>query len=119
MPGFIGLPELMLLAVLALVLFGPKRLPEMGRSLGKGVVEFKKGLAGIEDDAAKPALPSGDAQKPALTAGGQTVAASGSAKTSEEELRETREQLRQLREELRATRDEIANSLQKPPTHAG
>jgi TatA/E family protein of Tat protein translocase len=32
-----------------LVLFG-KRLPEMGRSLGKGIIEFKKGLAGIEHD---------------------------------------------------------------------
>jgi len=46
MPGFIGLPELMLLAVLALVLFGPKRLPEMGRSLGKGLREFKESVGG-------------------------------------------------------------------------
>jgi sec-independent protein translocase protein TatA len=39
----------LLLGGIALVLFG-KRLPEVGRSLGKGIVEFKKGLAGIEDD---------------------------------------------------------------------
>jgi sec-independent protein translocase protein TatA len=49
MPGFIGLPELMLLAVLALVLFGPKRLPEMGRSLGKGLREFKESVGGDHD----------------------------------------------------------------------
>jgi len=46
MPGFIGLPEIMLLALLALVLFGPKRLPEMGRSLGKGLREFKESVSG-------------------------------------------------------------------------
>jgi sec-independent protein translocase protein TatA len=49
MPGFIGLPELMLLGLLALVLFGPKRLPEMGRGLGKGLREFKASVSG--DDA--------------------------------------------------------------------
>jgi sec-independent protein translocase protein TatA len=38
-----------LIAIVALLLFG-KRLPEVGRSLGKGIVEFKKGLAGIEED---------------------------------------------------------------------
>jgi len=37
------------LLVLALLLFG-KRLPEVGRSIGKGIIEFRKGLAGIEED---------------------------------------------------------------------
>ena len=46
MPGFIGMPEIILLAVLALVLFGPKRLPEMGRGLGKGLREFKESVSG-------------------------------------------------------------------------
>ena len=46
MPGFIGLPEIMLLALLALILFGPKRLPEMGRGLGKGLREFKESVSG-------------------------------------------------------------------------
>jgi len=41
--------ELVVIMVIALLLFG-KRLPEVARSLGKGVVEFKKGLKGIEDD---------------------------------------------------------------------
>lgn len=39
--------ELVLIAVVALLLFGPKRLPEMGRSLGKGIREFKNGVSGI------------------------------------------------------------------------
>lgn len=41
--------ELVVLAALGLLFFG-KRLPEVGRSLGKGIVEFKKGLKGIEED---------------------------------------------------------------------
>jgi sec-independent protein translocase protein TatA len=43
----------LLLAGIALLLFG-KRLPEVGRGLGKGIVEFKKGLAGIEEDVTQP-----------------------------------------------------------------
>ena len=46
MPGFIGMPELLLLGLLALILFGPKRLPEMGRGLGKGMREFKDSITG-------------------------------------------------------------------------
>ena len=50
MPGFIGLPEIIGLALLALVLFGPKRLPEMGRGLGKGLREFKDSVSGDHKD---------------------------------------------------------------------
>lgn len=52
----LGWGEAIVLAVLGVLIFG-KRLPEVGRSIGKGIVEFKKGLSGIEDDldtAAKP-----------------------------------------------------------------
>lgn len=45
----IGPMEMMILLALGVLLFG-KRLPEVGRSLGKGIVEFKKGLRGIEDE---------------------------------------------------------------------
>ena len=41
--------EFIVIAAIGLLLFG-KRLPEVGRSLGKGIVEFKKGLKGIEED---------------------------------------------------------------------
>jgi sec-independent protein translocase protein TatA len=44
-----GIEEWIVIGVIGLLLFG-KRLPEVGRSLGKGIVEFKKGLKGIEDD---------------------------------------------------------------------
>jgi len=46
MPGFIGLPELLLLGLVALLVFGPKRLPEMGRGLGNGLREFKSSVSG-------------------------------------------------------------------------
>jgi sec-independent protein translocase protein TatA len=47
-PSFSGW-ELLIIAGIALLIFG-KRLPDVGRSLGKGIVEFKKGLKGIEED---------------------------------------------------------------------
>lgn len=50
MPGFIGFPELLLLGLVALILFGPKRLPEMGRGLGKGLREFKESVTGEHKD---------------------------------------------------------------------
>jgi len=50
MPGFIGFPELLLLGLVVLLVFGPKRLPEMGRSLGKGMREFKSSVTGSDTD---------------------------------------------------------------------
>jgi sec-independent protein translocase protein TatA len=50
MPGFVGFPELLLLGLVALLLFGPKRLPEMGRGLGKGLREFKDSVTGDHHD---------------------------------------------------------------------
>ena len=47
--GAPGLPEMLIVGVIALLLFG-KRLPEVARSLGKGIVEFKRGVRGIEDE---------------------------------------------------------------------
>ena len=46
MPGFVGLPEIILFGIVALLIFGPKKLPEMGRSLGKGMREFKDSVSG-------------------------------------------------------------------------
>lgn len=52
LPAFIGMPgpmEMLIILAIAVLLFG-KRLPEVGRSLGKGIVEFKKGIHGIEEE---------------------------------------------------------------------
>jgi len=42
MLGSIGMPELLVIFVIALVVFGPRRLPEIGRSLGRTMAEFKR-----------------------------------------------------------------------------
>jgi sec-independent protein translocase protein TatA len=54
MPGFIGLPEILLLGLVVLLIFGPKRLPEMGRSMGRGLREFKHSVAGDHEDEHDP-----------------------------------------------------------------
>jgi sec-independent protein translocase protein TatA len=46
----IGTGEIVLLLLLALLLFGARRLPEIGRSLGKGMREFKDSVSGKDDD---------------------------------------------------------------------
>ncbi len=46
----IGPLEIAIVAIIALVVFGPKRLPELGKSLGDGLREFKASIAGENDD---------------------------------------------------------------------
>jgi sec-independent protein translocase protein TatA len=50
MPGWIGPWEIAILLVIVLLVFGPKRLPEMGKSLGRGMREFKNSVTGKDDD---------------------------------------------------------------------
>jgi len=47
----LGLPEILVIGAAALLVFGPKRLPELAKSLGKGIRDFKKALEGGGDDA--------------------------------------------------------------------
>lgn len=46
----VGPLEIAIVLVIALIVFGPKRLPELGRSLGKGINEFREGVSKIGDD---------------------------------------------------------------------
>ncbi|AEI39215.1 twin-arginine translocase TatA/TatE family subunit [Paenibacillus mucilaginosus] len=87
--GNIGITEFLLIAVIALLLFGPKKLPELGRALGRTLREFKQGtreLMNDEPDAAPPrkdvtpqeppaAVPAqAPVQAPAQTTGDQVQA---------------------------------------------
>ncbi len=52
----VGPLELAIVLIIALVVFGPKRLPELGKSLGRGIREFKGSVSGETDD--EPATPA-------------------------------------------------------------
>jgi len=56
MPFQLGLPEILLVLVIALVFLGPKRLPEAGNAIGRGMREFRAGISGHDDD--RPAPPA-------------------------------------------------------------
>ena len=48
MLGSIGMPELIIIFVIALIVFGPRKLPDLGRSLGQGINEFKKATRDVQ-----------------------------------------------------------------------
>ena len=70
MPSWIGWPEIVVVAIIALVIFGPKRLPELGHSIGKAITGFRKGLKETEQEVRK-----GLAEDPAASAPAKAEAA--------------------------------------------
>jgi len=79
--GLNHLPILLILAVVALIVFGPKRLPELGHGLGKAITEFKKGVADLTthdaDHAAAPptaAVPGTQLADPSIVADANNAA---------------------------------------------
>jgi sec-independent protein translocase protein TatA len=78
-PLALGMPgpfELCILALLGLLLFG-KRLPEIGRSVGKTIVEFKKGMNEVHEEIHTSSAPSQAAPPPSVSAPPQITASSG------------------------------------------
>lgn len=68
--GSLGWPEIIAILVIVLVIFGPKRLPEIGKSLGKGIKEFKKSTTELQEHITKdepetPAVEKAEAVEPA------------------------------------------------------
>ena len=51
--GQLGLPEMLVIMVIALLVFGPKKLPSLGKSLGEGITSFKKAITHSEHEAEK------------------------------------------------------------------
>jgi sec-independent protein translocase protein TatA len=71
MPSFIGVPELLILLLIVLLIFGPKKLPQLGRSLGGGMREFKDSVTGKnkhDDDDDEPAVIEGPDRSNVTTA---------------------------------------------------
>jgi len=64
--GELGFDKILLLLVMFLLLFGAKRIPEIGRSLGKGIREFKGSLAGLDEPL--ESVRSGDEGRSSMTA---------------------------------------------------
>ena len=73
----IGVPELLIVLVAVLLLFGGKKLPELARSLGKAQNEFKKGLTDAESDGKTDPKPT--AVKPVEAASAETVTPASAA----------------------------------------
>ncbi len=68
--GNVGPMEIIVVLIIALVVFGPKKLPELGKSLGKGINEFKGSISGMHDGPTEPAV----AAEPAAVAAPTPVA---------------------------------------------
>ncbi len=52
MLGPVGITEMVIIVVIALLVFGPKKLPSLGKSLAEGIVSFKKGISGRDNQSA-------------------------------------------------------------------
>jgi sec-independent protein translocase protein TatA len=86
----LGVPELIVIFVIALIVFGPKKLPELGKALGRGIAEFKRATQEVKDtietevrnaehsiDVAKLKADVEGAAKDAPSPGGGALAADG------------------------------------------
>lgn len=73
----IGPMEILVVLIIALVVFGPKRLPELGKSVGKGIREFRGSVTG---ETAEPDAPAPPKQSPVVVAPGHTVETDTAAK---------------------------------------
>lgn len=61
----LGMPELIIILVIALIFFGPGKLPELGSGLGKAIKSFKKAAEGDDDEVKKKEAKKIEAEKPA------------------------------------------------------
>ena len=74
--GSIGTPELLVIFVIALVVFGPRRLPELGRSLGRTINEFKRASAELQNTLERDIELDAKREKEAATQGSGANASS-------------------------------------------
>ena len=68
----IGPLEIIIVLVIVLIIFGPKRLPDLGRSLGRGMREFKDSVTGKDKDDDRPEIARAESDAPARGESGET-----------------------------------------------
>jgi sec-independent protein translocase protein TatA len=80
----LGMQELIVIFIVALLVFGPKRLPELGRTLGKGIAELKKAMFDVKKEVYKEMYPPIEEGKEALYRAGLDAGKGEAAGTPEE-----------------------------------
>ena len=110
--GGLGFLEFAVLAMIGVLIFG-RRLPEVGKNLGKSIVEFKKGLASAGEPVSGEAL----VQSPIITQAQPAALPPGDA---EEQTRKQQDEIKRLSEEVRLLKENMAQKNQegKPTTSA-
>jgi sec-independent protein translocase protein TatA len=93
--GFSHAPELIIILVIALIIFGPKKLPSLGKGLGDGIREFRKATSG-----------EGDKEEPAADAGASAVNAAATTTPPP------------VVEGLKSSTDSVSDKGAKPPATA-
>jgi sec-independent protein translocase protein TatA len=69
MLGNLGMSEILVLLLIFLLVFGAKRLPEIGSAMGKGIREFKKSMREVTDEMDRPAPPAQGSEPRQLSTG--------------------------------------------------
>ncbi len=87
MPFGISIWELMILLIVLLLIFGAKRLPEMGRSLGKGMREFKDSVTGVEEAVSTTTPTPTRVELPSAQSEPDTSSGESEARTEQETVR--------------------------------
>ncbi|MBB5335365.1 twin-arginine translocase TatA/TatE family subunit [Pectinatus brassicae] len=92
----IGVPELIVILIIGLVLFGPGKLPEVGRAVGKSINELKKATSGINDVAQQPQQNEQQVQQQQM----------------QEQMKQMQQQMQQMQEQTKNVQPQPAQTKQ-------
>lgn len=102
--GNFGLPQILIILVVVLLVFGPRRLPELAKGLGQSVREFRKGIRDMKDEIESEAKDDSDTKKAIPSKSTEQEATDWEALRAEQEkLKREREQFE--REKLQTTQE--------------